>query len=162
MKTSRRKHEKQLPLKVKTQPKLFLAHVRRNRHLKKSIISLKDNKSETISTPSAQTEITEELLFVYFSRRLCKTHTNLPVPRVVMPWRSPQFRLFKESSLVSMSQKELAKRLIFMKGLSFQDLLKSAFIHLYGAVVRTHLEHGMPACLPNLVADINHQERIQR
>ncbi len=45
---------------------------------------------------------------------------------------------------------------------SFQDLSKSAFIPLYGALVRPHLEYGMPACLPNLVADINNLERIQR
>ncbi len=32
----------------------------------------------------------------------------------------------------------------------------------YGALVRPHLEYGMPACSPNLVADINHLERIQR
>ncbi len=45
---------------------------------------------------------------------------------------------------------------------SFQDLSKSAFIPLYEAVVRPHLEHGMPAYSPNLVADINNLERIQR
>ncbi len=45
---------------------------------------------------------------------------------------------------------------------TFQDLSKSAFIPLYGALVRPHLEYGMPACSPNLVADINHLERIQR
>ncbi len=28
--------------------------------------------------------------------------------------------------------------------------------------MRPHLEYGMPACSPNLVADINHLERIQR
>ncbi len=44
MKKSRRKYEKQLALKAKTQPKLFFAHVRRNRHLKKNIIGLKDNE----------------------------------------------------------------------------------------------------------------------
>ncbi len=45
---------------------------------------------------------------------------------------------------------------------SFQDLSKSAFIPLYGALVRPHLEYGIPACSPNLVADINHLEQIQR
>ncbi len=35
MKKSRRKYEKQLALKVKTQPKWFFAHERRKRHLKK-------------------------------------------------------------------------------------------------------------------------------
>ncbi len=28
--------------------------------------------------------------------------------------------------------------------------------------MRPHLEYAMPACSPNLVADINHLERIQR
>ncbi len=55
-----------------------------------------------------------------------------------------------------------ARRLIFMIRRSFQDLSKSAFIPLYGASVRPHLEYGMPACSPILVADINHLERIQR
>ncbi len=45
---------------------------------------------------------------------------------------------------------------------SFQDLSNRAFIPLYGALMRPHLEYGMPACSPNLVADINYLERIQR
>ncbi len=55
-----------------------------------------------------------------------------------------------------------ARRLIFMIRRSFQDLSNSAFIPLYGALVRPHLEYGTPACSPNLIADINHLERIQR
>ncbi len=55
-----------------------------------------------------------------------------------------------------------ARRLIFMIRRSFQDLSKPAFISLYGALVRPHFEYGMPAYSPNLVADINHLERIQR
>ncbi len=55
-----------------------------------------------------------------------------------------------------------AGRLIFMITRTFLGLSKSAFINLYGALVRPHLEYGMPACSPNLVADINHLERIQR
>ncbi len=55
-----------------------------------------------------------------------------------------------------------AKRLIFMIRRPFQDLSKSAFIPLYEALVRPHLEYGMPAGSPNFVADINHLERIQR
>ncbi len=55
-----------------------------------------------------------------------------------------------------------ARRLIFMIRRSFQDLSKSSFIPLYKALVRPHLEYGMPACSPNPVADINHLERIQR
>ncbi len=42
LKMSRRKNEKQLALKAKTQPKLFFVHVRRNGHLKKNI-RIKDN-----------------------------------------------------------------------------------------------------------------------
>ncbi len=45
---------------------------------------------------------------------------------------------------------------------SFQDLSKQVFIPLYVALVRPHLEYGMLACSPNLVAGINHLERIQR
>ncbi len=62
----------QFGLKAKTQPKLFLAHVRRNRHLKKNIIALKDNEGENLFTPSAQAE----LLKNFYSSRWCKTHTN--------------------------------------------------------------------------------------
>ncbi len=46
--------------------------------------------------------------------------------------------------------------------LPFQDLSKSAFILLNGALVRPHPEYGTPAYLPNLVADTNHLERIQK
>ncbi len=56
----------------------------------------------------------------------------------------------------------MARRLIFMIRRSFQDLSKSAFIPLYGALVRPHLEYGMPARSQNPVADINLLERIQR
>ncbi len=52
------------------------------------------------------------------------------------------------------------RRLIFMIRRSFQGLSKSVFTHLYGALVRLHLEYGIPACSPNLVADINHLERL--
>ncbi len=55
-----------------------------------------------------------------------------------------------------------ARRFIFMIRRSFQDLSKSAFIPLNEALVRSHLAYGMPARSPNLVADINHLERIER
>ncbi len=55
-----------------------------------------------------------------------------------------------------------ARRLIFMIRRSFQDLSKLAFIPLCGALVRPHLDYGMPACSQNLVTDIYHLERIQR
>ncbi len=55
-----------------------------------------------------------------------------------------------------------ARRLIFMIRRSFLDFSKSAFIPLYGAFVRPHLEYGVPGCSPNLVADINHLEQIQK
>ncbi len=37
-----------------------------------------------------------------------------------------------------------------------------AFIPLYGALARSNLEYGLPACSLNLVADINRLEQIQR
>ncbi len=55
-----------------------------------------------------------------------------------------------------------ARRLILMIGNYFQNLPKSDFIPLYGALVRPHLEYGMPVCSPIPVTDINHIERIQR
>ncbi len=42
--------------------------------------------------------------------------------------------------------------LMFMISCSFQDLSKSVFAPLYEALVRLHLEYGMP----NPVADINY------
>ncbi len=39
-----------------------------------------------------------------------------------------------------------ARRLILMIRCSFQDLSKSAFVPLHEALVRPHLEYGMPAC----------------
>ncbi len=53
------------------------------------------------------------------------------------------------------------RRLILMIRHSFQDLKKLAFIPLYGALVRPHLEYVMSACSPSLAADINHLVRIQ-
>ncbi len=50
------------------------------------------------------------------------------------------------------------RRLIFMIRRFFKDLSKSA----YGALVRVHLEYGMPVCSLNIVADNNHLERIER
>ncbi len=38
--------------------------------------------------------------------------------------------------------------------IDIHDPYKSAFIHLNEAFVRPHLEYAMPACSPNLVADI--------
>ncbi len=55
-----------------------------------------------------------------------------------------------------------ARRFILMVRRSSQDISKSAFVPLYEALVRPHLDYGMPACSPNLVADINHRERTQR
>ncbi len=51
-----------------------------------------------------------------------------------------------------------ASRLIFMVRRSFQYLSKSASIPLYGALVRPHLEYGMPACSLNLMPHINHSK----
>ncbi len=54
-----------------------------------------------------------------------------------------------------------ARRLILVIRRSFQYLSKPAFFPLYEALVRPHFEYGVPACSPNLVADINHLELIQ-
>ncbi len=91
LKTSRRKNDKQLALKVNTQPMLFFAHVHRNRNLKKNIIGLIDIQGETTFTPSAQAELLKNF-YASICRendaRLTQTH---PVPTVVMP--VPQFSI---------------------------------------------------------------------
>ncbi len=86
---SRRKYEKQLALKAKTQPKLFFAHVHRNRHLKKNIIGLKDNEGKTIFTPSAKAELFKNFHSFIFREDDGRPTPTLPVPTVVMP--VPQF-----------------------------------------------------------------------
>ncbi len=77
-----------------------------------------------------------------------------------MSWceASAQFRQLSYGTDVA----NKARRLVFMIRRSIQDLSKSAFIPLYGSLVRPHLEYGMPACSPNLGADVNHLKRIQR
>ncbi len=92
MKTSRRKYEKQLALKAKTQPKLFFAHVRRNRHLKKNIIGLKDNEGETIFTPSAQAELLEKFYSSIFREDDSRPTPTLPFQRSWCQCRKSQFR----------------------------------------------------------------------
>ncbi len=94
-------------VKAKTQPKLFFAHVRRNRHLKKNINGLKDNAGETIFTPSAQAELLKNFYSSIFCEDYARPTPTLPVPTVVMPVPQFQFRLCIESSQVSISQKEL-------------------------------------------------------
>ncbi len=91
MKKSRRKYVKQLALKAKAQPKLFFTHVRRNRHLKKNIIGLKDNEGETIFTPSAQAELLKKFYSSIFRKDNARPTPTLPVPTVVMP--VPQFSI---------------------------------------------------------------------
>ncbi len=91
MKTSRRKYEKPLALKAKTQPKLFFTHARRNRHLKKTIIGLKDNEGETIFTPSDQAELLKNFYSSIFREDDARPTPTLPVSIVVMP--VPQFSI---------------------------------------------------------------------
>ncbi len=55
-----------------------------------------------------------------------------------------------------------ARRLLSMVRRSFCELSKTAFIRLYCAIVRPHLEHAMEANAPTLRADINQPERVQR
>ncbi len=45
---------------------------------------------------------------------------------------------------------------------SFAELSVSAFTALYNTLVRPHLEYAMQACSPNLVADADCLEQIQR
>ncbi len=45
---------------------------------------------------------------------------------------------------------------------SFAELSESAFAPLYNTLVLPHLEYAAPACSPNLVADADCLEQIQR
>ncbi len=55
-----------------------------------------------------------------------------------------------------------ARRMLFMKRRSFSELSVSAFAPLYNTLVRSHLEHAMQACSPNLLADADCLKQIQR
>ncbi len=87
--------------------------------------------------------------------------TPIPVSNLVKDLGVQRDNMFSPSAQCTEAANK-ARRLIFMIRRSFQDLLKSAFIPLNGALMRPHLEYGMPACSPNLVTDINHLEQIQR
>ncbi len=87
--------------------------------------------------------------------------TPIPVSTLVKDLGVQTDNMFSPSAQCTEAANK-ARQLILMIRRSFQDPSKSAFIPLYGALVRPHLEYGMPACSPNLVADINHLERIQR
>ncbi len=88
---SRRKYEKQLALKAESQPKLFFAHVRRNRHLKKNISGVKEHEGETIFTSSAQAELLKNFFSSIFREGDARPTPTLPVPTVLMP--VPQFSI---------------------------------------------------------------------
>ncbi len=81
-----------------------------------------------------------------------KLVTDLGVQRDNMFWLSAQCTKAANK----------ACRLIFLIRRSIQDLSKSAFVLLYGSLVRPRLEYGMSARSSNRVADINQLERIQR
>ncbi len=59
--------------------------MRRNHHLKKSIIGLKDTDGETIFTPSVQAELLKNFYSSYFREEDARPTPALPVPTVVMP-----------------------------------------------------------------------------
>ncbi len=75
--------KKQLALKAKAHSKWLFAYVRRNR--RKNIIGLKDNKDETIFTPSAQAELLKNFYSFLFREDYARPTPTLPVPTVVMP-----------------------------------------------------------------------------
>ncbi len=86
--------------------------------------------------------------------------TPIPVSKLVKERGFQTDNMFSPSAQCTESANK-ARRLIFMIRRSFQDLSISSFIPLYEALVRPHLEYGMPTCLPNLVADINHLRQIK-
>ncbi len=76
--------------------------------------------------------------------------TTIPVSKFVKDLSVQTDNMFSPSDQCTEATNK-ARRFIFMIRRSFQDLSKSAFIPLYGALVRPHLEHGMSAC--HLFAD---------
>ncbi len=96
----------------KSRRKLFFDHVRRNRHLKKNIIGLKDNEDETIFTPSAQAELLKNFYSSIFREDYARPTPTLPVPTVVMP--VPQFS-------IPVVHRELSS-LVISKGAGHDDI----------------------------------------
>ncbi len=87
--------------------------------------------------------------------------TPIPVSNLVKDLGSQTDNMFSPSAQCTEAANR-ARRLIFVIRRSFQYLSKSAFIPFYEALVRPHLEYGVPASSLNLVADINHPELIQK
>ncbi len=71
--------------------------------------------------------------------------TPIPVSTLVKDLGVQTDNMFSPSAQCTEAANK-ARQLIFMIRRSFQDLSKSALIPLYGALVRPHLEYGMPAC----------------
>ncbi len=80
--------------------------------------------------------------------------TPIPISKLVTDLGVQADNMFSPSAQCTEAVNK-ARRMIFMIRRSFQDLSKSTFIPLYGALVRSHLEYSMPAGSPNLLADIN-------
>ncbi len=55
-----------------------------------------------------------------------------------------------------------SRRMLVMIKRPFVELSVSAFTALYNTLVRPHLEYAMQACSPNLAAEANCLEQIQR
>ncbi len=83
MQKSRLHYETQHALKARTRPVSFLAHVRRNRHLKTNVIGLKDNEGETIFTPSTQAKLLKEFYSHMFWEDDDLTESHLKVPEKI-------------------------------------------------------------------------------
>ncbi len=69
-------------------------------------------------------------------------------------WFSPSVQYREAASKV--------RRMLFMIRRSFAELSVSAFAPLYNALVRPHLELALQACSPNIVADADFLEQMQR
>ncbi len=71
----------------------------------------------------------------------------VPVSKIVKDLEVQAYNVFSPSASANK-----ARRLTLVISRSFQGLSKSAFILLKEDLVRPHLDCGIPACLPNLMA----------
>ncbi len=80
MRSSRRKYEKVIESLAKSNPKVFFAHVRRNRQLSRQITSLKTELGVIFKELEAQAEIFNE----FYDAVLC-TDLGQPIPALSVP-----------------------------------------------------------------------------
>ncbi len=102
--------------------------------------------------PNAITSLLDELLHFNYPIQVASVVKDLGV--LIDHSYSPSIHCKEAASK--------ARRMLFIIKWPFAELSVSRFAPLYNAQARHHLEYAMQACSPNLVADVDCLEQIQR